>query len=95
MDGCVEKNYGKKAGILIGKHESMVIKDYLFYVHFIRSQFDITFSDLNKPLSIDAFKISKRVIQTFDSSKDKERLEIYSRYTQSITLQLVLLVYDC
>ncbi|XP_046442108.1 ubiquitin-protein ligase E3B-like [Daphnia pulex] len=46
----------------------------------VRLQFDAAFSDTSKLLSIDAFKISRKVIKTFDPTKDKERLEIYCRY---------------
>jgi hypothetical protein len=42
-------------------------------------QFDAAFLETSKPLAIDAFKIGRKVIRTLDSTKDKERFEIYCR----------------
>lgn len=50
-----------------------------------RLQFDATFLESGKPSSIEAFKISRRVIQSFHPTKDKERFEIYCRYDTSIS----------
>lgn len=46
---------------------------------FNRVQFDETFTDFSKLASVEAFKIARKLVQTFNSSKDKERIEVYSR----------------
>ena len=51
----------------------------LFLSIFSRSQFDEVFADSSKLSSLEAFKLSKRLVQTFNQAKDKERIEIYSR----------------
>ena len=66
--------------ILLVHHGLLHINKSCMYILSYRTKFDHTFSESSKVTSIEAFKTGKQLVQTFDYSKDKERLEIYSRY---------------
>ena len=78
--GCAEEDFVEKSGMVSSYlHNSFVNPQLMYLFSFCRTSFDETFKETGKVTSVEAFKIGKRLIQTFDPSKDRERLEIYCR----------------